>query len=71
MLGLARELVDMMQRRKVNILFVQETRWKGREARSLEARLKMFYHGVDGKTNGVRVILNEEFVRNVLEEKRS
>ena len=37
MTGKARELVDMMQRRKVDILCVQETRWKGSKARSLGA----------------------------------
>ena len=34
MTGQARKLVDMMQRRKVNILCVQKTK-KGRKARSL------------------------------------
>ncbi|KAF7649688.1 hypothetical protein LDENG_00137590 [Lucifuga dentata] len=70
MTGKARELADMMQRRKVDILCVQETRWKGSKARSLGAGFKLFYHGVDGKRNGVGVILKEEFVRNVLEVKR-
>ena len=70
MTGKARELVDMMQRRKVDILCVQETRWKGSKARSLGAGFKLFYHGVDGKRNGVGVILKEELVRNVLEVKR-
>ncbi|KAF7641145.1 hypothetical protein LDENG_00292100, partial [Lucifuga dentata] len=65
MTGKARELADMMQRRKVDILCVQETRWKGSKARSLGAGFKLFYHGVDGKRNGVGVILKEEFVRNV------
>ena len=37
MSGKARELVDIMQRRKVDILGVQETRWKGSKARSLGA----------------------------------
>ncbi|XP_051793709.1 uncharacterized protein LOC127530597 [Acanthochromis polyacanthus] len=70
MTGKGRELVDMMQRRKVDILCVQETRWKGSKARSLGAGFKLFYHGVDRKRNGVGVILKEEFVRNVLEVKR-
>ncbi|KAF7659003.1 hypothetical protein LDENG_00005070 [Lucifuga dentata] len=70
MTGKARELADMMQRRKVDILFVQETRWKGSKARSLGAGFKLFYHGVDGKRNGVGVILKEEFFRNILEAKR-
>ncbi|KAK3526075.1 hypothetical protein QTP70_014653, partial [Hemibagrus guttatus] len=65
-----RELADMMERRKVDILCVQETRWKGSKARSIEAGFKLFYYGVDSKRNGVGVVLKEEFVRNVLEVKR-
>ncbi|KAK3531193.1 hypothetical protein QTP70_015134 [Hemibagrus guttatus] len=65
-----RELVDVMERRKVAILCVQETRWKGSKARSIGAGFKLFYYGVDGKRNGVGVVLKEEFVRNVLEVKR-
>ncbi|KAK3570005.1 hypothetical protein QTP86_008433 [Hemibagrus guttatus] len=59
-----------MERRKVDILCVQETRWKGSKARSIGAGFKMFYYGVDSKRNGVGVVLKEEFVRNVLEVKR-
>ncbi|KAK3566416.1 hypothetical protein QTP86_032264, partial [Hemibagrus guttatus] len=65
-----RELADMMERRKVDILCVQETRWKGSKTRSREAGFKLFYYGVDSKRNGVGVVLKEEFVRNVLEVKR-
>ncbi|KAK3562698.1 hypothetical protein QTP86_005317 [Hemibagrus guttatus] len=59
-----------MERRKVDILRVQETRWKGSKARSIGAGFKLFYYGVDSKRNGVGVVLKEEFVRNVLEVKR-
>ncbi|KAK3543875.1 hypothetical protein QTP70_030042, partial [Hemibagrus guttatus] len=59
-----------MERRKVDILGVQETRWKGSRARSIGAGFKLFYYGVDSKRNGVGVVLKEEFVRNVLEVKR-
>ncbi|KAK3534513.1 hypothetical protein QTP86_016589 [Hemibagrus guttatus] len=69
-IGKGRELADMMERRKVDILCVQETRWKGSKARSIGAGFKPFYYGVDSKRNGVGVILKEEFVRNVLEVKR-
>ncbi|KAK3507091.1 hypothetical protein QTP70_005315 [Hemibagrus guttatus] len=65
-----RELADMMERRKVDILCVQETRWKGSKARSIGAGFKLFYYGMDSKRNGVGVVLKEEFVRNVLEVKR-
>ncbi|KAK3537061.1 hypothetical protein QTP70_000280 [Hemibagrus guttatus] len=59
-----------MERRRVDILCVQETRWKGSKARSIGAGFKLFYYGVDSKRNGVGVVLKEEFVRNVLEVKR-
>ncbi|KAK3526888.1 hypothetical protein QTP86_003606 [Hemibagrus guttatus] len=65
--GKGRELADMMERRKVDILCVQETRWKGSKACSIGAGFKLFYYGVDSKRNGVGVVLKEEFVRNVLE----
>ncbi|KAK3518215.1 hypothetical protein QTP70_033908 [Hemibagrus guttatus] len=65
--GKGRELADMMERRKVDILCVKETRWKGSKARSIGAGFKLFYYGVDSKRNGVGVVLKEEFVRNVLE----
>ncbi|KAK3552406.1 hypothetical protein QTP86_011634 [Hemibagrus guttatus] len=68
--GKGRELAEMMERRKVDILCVQETRWKGSKARSIRAGFKLFYYGVDSKRNGVGVVLKEEFVRNVLEVKR-
>ncbi|KAK2918570.1 hypothetical protein Q8A73_002941 [Channa argus] len=60
-----RELFEMMQRRKVDILCVQDTRWKGSKARSLGAGFKLFHHGSDRKRNGVGVILKEEFVLEV------
>ncbi|KAK3547834.1 hypothetical protein QTP86_031973, partial [Hemibagrus guttatus] len=60
-----------MERRKVDILCVEETRWKGSKARSIGAGFKLFYYGVDSKRNGVGVVLKEEFVRNVLEVKRA
>ncbi|KAK3518785.1 hypothetical protein QTP70_012733 [Hemibagrus guttatus] len=65
--GKGRELADVMERRKVDILCVQETRWKGSKARSIGAGFKLFYYGVDSKRNGEGVVLKEEFVRNVLE----
>uniref|UniRef100_A0AAQ6IMB3 Endonuclease/exonuclease/phosphatase domain-containing protein n=1 Tax=Anabas testudineus TaxID=64144 RepID=A0AAQ6IMB3_ANATE len=70
MTGKGRELADMMERRKVDVLCVQETKWKGSKARSIGGGYKLFYHGVDRKRNRVGVILKGEFVNNVLEVKR-
>ncbi|TRY93881.1 hypothetical protein DNTS_023788 [Danionella cerebrum] len=46
MTGKGRELADMMERRKVDILCVQETRWKGSKARSIGGGYKLFYSTV-------------------------
>ena len=52
MTGRGLELVDFMERRKVKILCVQETKWKGSNARELGNGYKLFYNGVDSKRNG-------------------
>ncbi|XP_065662919.1 uncharacterized protein LOC136085533 [Hydra vulgaris] len=65
-----RELADAMERRKLDILCVQETRWKGSKTRSIGGGFKLFYHGFDRKRNGVGVILKEEFSKSVEEIKR-
>ena len=44
-----RELADMMERRNVDILCLQETKWKGSKARNIEGGCKLFYNGADGK----------------------
>ena len=60
----------MMLKRKVDILCVQETKWKGSKARNIGDGCKIFYHGEDGRRNGVGVILSEEYIGRVLEVKR-
>ncbi|KAI5093469.1 hypothetical protein C0J45_16607 [Silurus meridionalis] len=70
MMGKGREVADMMERRKVDVLCVQETKWKGSKARNIGGGFKLFYHGVDGKRNGVGAILKEEYSKSVVEVKR-
>ena len=43
MTGRGRELGDLMERRKMGVLCVQETRWKGNKARRLGGDCKLFY----------------------------
>ena len=59
MTGKGRELADMMERRKVDILCVQEIKWKGSKARNIGGSYKLFYHGVSGQKNGVGIILKK------------
>ena len=70
MTGKGRELADMMVKRKEDILCVQETRWTESKARNIGGGCKMFYHGEDGRRNGVGVILKEDYIGRVLEVKR-
>lgn len=56
MMGKARELGDTMQRRKVDILCVQDARWKGSKAGRLGDAFK-FYHVVEVTIGVVGVIL--------------
>ena len=70
MTGKGRELADVMSRRKLDILCVQETRWKGSKARNIGGGFKLLYHGVDSRRNGVGVILKEEYSKRVLEVRR-
>ncbi|KAI5613458.1 hypothetical protein C0J50_11346 [Silurus asotus] len=58
-----------MERRKVDMLCVQETKWKGSKE-NIGGGFKLFYHGVDGKRNGVGMILKEEYSKSVVEVKR-
>ena len=66
------EWVDIIQRRKVDIPCAQKTRWKSSKAGSSGTWFNLFYHGVDGKRNGVGVISKEEeLVRNVRQNDES
>ena len=70
MTGKGRKLAGMMVKRKVDILCVQETRWKGSKARNIGHGCKIFYHGEDGRRNGVGVILKKDYIGRVLEVTR-
>ena len=70
MTGRRRELADMMERRNVDILCLQETKWKGSKARNIGGGCKIFYNGADGRKNGIGIVLKEELAESVLEVKR-
>ena len=65
-----RELADMMERRNVDILCLQETKWKGSKARNIGGGCKIFYNGADRRKNGIGIVLREELAESVLEVKR-
>ena len=70
MTGRGKELADMMERRNVDILCLQETKWKGSKERNIGGGSKIFYNGADGRKNGIGIVLREELAESVLEVKR-
>ena len=68
--GKGQELVGVMQRRKVDILCVQETRWKGNSMRNLGNGYRVFHAGESTQRNGVGIILSEMWVDKVVSVKR-
>ena len=60
----------MMERRKLDILCLQEAKWKGSKARKLGGGCKLYYHGVDGRRNGVGIIMNAKLTEKVVTVER-
>ena len=57
--GKGREVADLMERRKVDILCLQETRWKGKKSKDLAGGHKLIYNGDSGR-NGVTLVLSKD-----------
>ena len=56
--GKLRELVDTAIRRRVNILCVQETKWKGQNAKEVDnTGFKLWYTGPVANRNRVGVLI--------------
>jgi len=66
-----RELVDAAIRRRVNILCVQETKWKGQKAKAVEdTGFKLWYTGVTPGRNGVGILIDRSLKDGVVEVRR-
>ncbi|XP_045449635.1 craniofacial development protein 2-like [Melitaea cinxia] len=70
MTGRGRELADVLERRRINIACLQETKWKGQRAREIGAGYKFYYCGCDGKRNGVGIVLDRELKNKVTDVNR-
>jgi exonuclease III len=69
--GKLREVVDIMIRRRVNILCVQETKWKGQKAKEVEdIDFKFWYTGNTSTKNGVGIVLDKSLKDGVVDIKR-
>uniref|UniRef100_A0A8I7BBV9 Endonuclease/exonuclease/phosphatase domain-containing protein n=1 Tax=Hordeum vulgare subsp. vulgare TaxID=112509 RepID=A0A8I7BBV9_HORVV len=69
--GKLRELVDTAVRRRVDVLCVQETKWKGQKAKEVEdTGFKLWYTGTTSNKNGVSILVNKSLRDGVVDVKR-
>jgi exonuclease III len=60
-----------MIRRRVNILYVQETKWNWQKAKEVEdTGFKLWYTGTTANKNGVGIVLNKSLKDGVVDIKR-
>ena len=70
--GKGREIADLMERRRVSVLCVQETRWKGDKASELGDGYKLLYSGANKEgRNGVGIVLSKEFKDSLVSVNRT
>jgi hypothetical protein len=68
--GKHQEIVDTMIRRRVNILCVQEMKWKGQKANEVEdTGFKLWYTGTTVNKNGVGIVLDKSLKDGVVDIK--
>ncbi len=70
MKGRSGEIVEMLERRRVDVCCVQEVRWRGSSARLLtgkEHRYKLFWVGNSAGLGGVGILLAEKWIDKVIE----
>ena len=69
--GKLRELVDTTTRRRVNILCVQETKWKGQKAKEVgNTGFKLWYTGTVANRNRVEVLIDKSLKNCVVGVRR-
>ncbi|VDP52747.1 unnamed protein product [Heligmosomoides polygyrus] len=59
--GRSCELVEALERRRVDFCAVQETRWAGRKSRDIGRSFKSVLCGSPKTTSGVGIIVSERF----------
>jgi hypothetical protein len=68
--GKLREIVDTMIRRCVNILCVQETKWKGQKVKEVkDTGFKLWYTSTTANKNGVGIVFDKSLKDGVVDIK--
>jgi len=69
LIGKSIELVKVMHRRRISIACIQETKWVDAKAREIDG-YKLWYSGVKRTTNGVGILVKNDWVEHVVEVRR-
>ena len=65
--GKGMEVAEMMVRRKIDVLSLQEIGWTGQRARDLWFDCKLYYTGGEEKRNGVGIVLHGDIKKTLVE----
>lgn len=63
------ELVDMLKKKKVDVICIQETKWKGSSTKEANG-FKLWYSGVGNTRNGVGILISSLLKENIVEVSR-
>ena len=64
------EVVEMMERRRLEVMCVQETKWRGDSARMMVGGRQLLHAGCDGRSSGVGIVISEEISKEVVRVER-
>ena len=73
MTGRSSEIVEVLERRRVDVCCVQETRWKGGKAKMVRGKsgqYKFLWQGCPEGIHGVGLLVSEKFVDKIVEVTR-
>ncbi|XP_042504708.1 uncharacterized protein LOC122081598 [Macadamia integrifolia] len=68
-MGKSMDLIDVIQRRQINVVCIQETRWKGNKAKGLDDS-KLWYLGDESGRGGGGIVVDRDLKNEVVDVKR-
>ena len=66
MSGKGVEVVEMMERRRLEVMCVQDTMWRRDRAMMMVGGCKLLHAGGDGRSSGVGIVISEEISTEVV-----
>ena len=63
-------MVELMERRRLEVLCVQETKWRGDRARVMVGGRRLLHARGGGRSSGVGIVISEEISKEVVRVER-